>query len=77
MLVLREIGREGPSPVEVLHDAPRFWLICSITRVLPGVGIAMRIAEDRCRGETYCVRVVSGGFDALCWYCTVGALAVP
>lgn len=65
LLLLRKVGREGPGPGVRLHAASRLWPVCAISRILPRVGKAMRIVEDRHRGEAYSVGVVSGGSEAL------------
>lgn len=76
VLLLSKVRREGPGPREGVHAAPRFGAIGAVTQILPRVGIPMRIVEDWCRGEAYRVCVVSGGSEALWWYCTVGSMAI-
>jgi len=65
-MLLREITRKGPGR-EGLHAVSGFWAICSITRVLPKVGIAVKIVEHWCWGEAYCVCIISGSSKALWW----------
>ena len=74
--MLGEVRREGARPGEALHAAPGFRAIGAVARILPGVVIPVSIVEDRRGGEAYCVRIISGGPEALRSHCTVGGLAV-